>query len=149
MSDVRTEQAIREAEAWAEFEAALGTVPRERWEEPGVLDGWTAKEMLWHVAGWLDKCATKLEAMNGGTAADAGLTTLTVDERNAVFADAARGMDADAVWTGLIAARERVRRAWDKLAEIDEAAVQELAEETYEHYEEHAEDLRRASRGEP
>jgi hypothetical protein len=145
MSDVRSEQAAREAAAWAVFERALGTVPRERWEETGVLEGWTAKEMLWHVAGWLDKCATRLEAMNGGAAGDAGPTTLTVDERNAVFADAARGMDSDAVWTGLIAARERVRRAWDRLAEIDEAAIQELADETYEHYDEHRVDLERFS----
>jgi hypothetical protein len=141
MSDVRADHADREAEAWAGFERALGAVPRERWEETGVLEGWTAKEMLWHVAGWLDKCATKLEAMNGGTAGDAGLTTLTVDERNAVFADAARGMDADAVWTGLIAARGRVRRAWGQLAEIDDAATEEFAEETYEHYDEHRADL--------
>lgn len=145
MSDLRAEHANREAAAWAGFERALSEVPRERWEETGVLEGWTAKEMLWHVAGWLDKCATKLEAMNGETAGDAGLTTLTVDERNAVFADGARGMHSDAVWTGLIAARERVRRAWDRLAEIDETAIRELADETYEHYDEHRADLERFS----
>ena len=140
MSDLRKEHAEREAASWAELEQALNAVPRIRWDEEGVLEGWTAKEMLWHVAGWLDKCAGSLEAMRDGASGVAG-TGETVDERNARFAAEGRAMDANAVWAGTMAARERVRRAWESLPEIDQAAIQELADETYEHYPEHVLDL--------
>ena len=141
MSDLRTEHARREAEAWAGFERAVDRVPRERWDESGVLDGWTAKEMLWHVAFWLERCATTLEGRRDPTLADVVAADLSTDERNAELAEEARGMDPDAVWAGVLAARERVRRSWEQLPEIDEDAIGELAEETYEHYEEHLLDL--------
>lgn len=140
MSDLRNEHAEREAASWAELERALNAVPRARWDEEGLLEGWTVKEMLWHVAGWLEKCAGSLESMRDGASPPAG-TAETVDERNARFAGEAREMDSDAVWVGTVAARERVRRAWESLPEIDQAAIQELADETYEHYPEHVLDL--------
>jgi uncharacterized damage-inducible protein DinB len=143
MSDVRAEQATREGAAWAEFEKILGKVPRERWEEPEVLPGWSVKELLWHMAGWLQKCSRRLEEMRTGERA--APTGQTVDERNDELAAESRLMTVDAVYDGLLTARERVRRAWDQLAEIDEAAIQELADETYEHYDEHRADLERFS----
>ena len=139
MSDPRAEQADREAEAWAAFEAAVNAVPRSRWDETGVLDGWTLKELLWHVAGWLQKCARNLEARR--TDADVAGSGLTVDERNAQLAAEARDLDADAVWAGVVEARASVRRGWDELATIDRTAIRELADETYEHYAEHLPDL--------
>lgn len=141
MSDLRTEHARREAEGWAEFEQALDRVPLERWDESGVLDGWTAKGMLWHVAFWLDRCATKLDGRRDPAFADVVADDLSTDERNAEIAAEAQGMDPDAVWAGVLAARERVRRSWEQLPEIDQDAIEELAEETYEHYEEHLLDL--------
>ena len=63
MSDPRAEQAKLEADSWASFEAALEAIPRESWEDAGVLPGWSVKEMLWHMAGWLQKCARRLEEM--------------------------------------------------------------------------------------
>jgi len=140
MSDLRKEHAEREAASWAELEQALNAVPRARWDEGGVLEGWTIKEMLWHVAGWLDKCAGSLESTRDGVSPPAG-TGETVDERNARFAAEAREMETDAVWEGTVAARERVLRAWESLPEIDRTVVRVLADETYEHYPDHVLDL--------
>ena len=53
MEDPRTEHARLEAEGWAAFEDALSRVPDDRLTAPGVLEGWTVKEMLHHVTGWI------------------------------------------------------------------------------------------------
>jgi hypothetical protein len=139
MSEPRAEGAELEARAWSDFEGRLSPIPRARWEEPDVLDGWTLKEMLWHVAGWLRTCAETLEAKRDGTVAAS--TGETVDEKNARFAVEAQRMDAEAVWTGVVDARTRVLRAWSELPEIDRAAARKLADETYEHYPDHLKDL--------
>jgi hypothetical protein len=141
MSDPRTEQAKREADSWASFEAALEAIPRERWEDDGVLPGWSVKELLWHMAGWLQKCARRLEEMRTGREAER--SGQTVDERNDELAAQARTMTVDAVYRGLIDARALVREEWKALPDVDERAISELADETYEHYDEHREDLER------
>ena len=53
MEDPRTEHARLEAEGWGEFEDALSRVPDDRLTAPGILEGWTVKEMLHHVTGWI------------------------------------------------------------------------------------------------
>lgn len=139
MSDPKAEPLKLEADSWAEFEGLLSHIPRERWEEPGVLDGWTLKEMLWHVGGWLRKCAGNLESFAAG--GEEQESELTTDEINAQLAAEARSMDPDAVLSAVIEARELVRRRFEELPEVDERAIQELADETYEHYPEHFLDL--------
>jgi hypothetical protein len=141
MSDPRAEQAKLEADAWAAFEAALEAIPRTRWEDDGVLPGWSVKELLWHMAGWLQKCARRLEEMR--TRGEAVRTGQTVDERNDELAAQARSMTVDAVYRGLIDARALVREEWQALPVVDEQAISELADETYEHYDEHRADLER------
>jgi uncharacterized damage-inducible protein DinB len=141
MSDQRADQAKREADSWASFEAALEAIPRERWEDDGVLPGWSVKELLWHMAGWLQKCARRLEEMRTG--GDPLRTGQTVDERNDELAAQARDMTVDAVYRGLIDARALVLEEWVALPNVDERAISELADETYEHYDEHREDLER------
>ncbi|MGH2672628.1 MAG: maleylpyruvate isomerase N-terminal domain-containing protein [Actinomycetota bacterium] len=141
MSDPRTEHAKREADSWASFEAALEAIPRTSWEDEGVLPGWSVKELLWHMAGWLQKCARRLEEMRTGREAER--TGQTVDERNDELAAQARTMTIDAVHRGLMDARALVREEWTALPNVDERAIAELADETYEHYDEHREDLQR------
>ena len=141
MNDPRAEQAKLEADAWAAFEAALEAIPRTRWEDDGVLPGWSVKELLWHMAGWLQKCARRLEEMR--TRGEAVRTGQTVDERNDELAAQARSMTVDAVYRGLIDARALVREEWQALPVVDEQAISELADETYEHYDEHRADLER------
>jgi uncharacterized damage-inducible protein DinB len=141
MSDPRSDHAKQEADSWGSFEAALEAIPRARWEDDGVLPGWSVKELLWHMAGWLQKCARRLEEMRTG--GEAVRTGQTVDERNDELADQARTMTVDAVYRGLIDARALVREEWQALPDVDERAISELACETYEHYDEHREDLER------
>jgi hypothetical protein len=143
MSDLRAEHAAREAEGWDAFRAALDRIPRTRWEEPGVLPGWTLKELIWHVAGWLQTCAEELEAIGEGRYVEEEITDEQTDARNAELAAEGRGMSVDEVWSRLLDARELTLRRWSELAEIDSRAVEELEGETYGHYEEHVPDLER------
>jgi uncharacterized damage-inducible protein DinB len=139
MSDLRTEHAAREAESWAAFETALSRIPRERWDETGILPGWSVKDLLWHMAGWMQKCARNLERFGRGE--DELASEQTVDERNEELAAQARGMTVDAVYRGLMSARDLVREGWQALPNVDDRAVEELAGETYDHYDEHRADL--------
>jgi uncharacterized damage-inducible protein DinB len=143
MSDQLPDHAAREADAWASFRAAIERIPRERWEEPGVLPGWSVKDLLWHVAGWLDSCVRTLDGIRDGRFEPAEWTDEQTDARNAELAEQAREMDVDAVWSGLLDARERVVERWSRLPGADPRAVEDFVEETYEHYEEHLPDLER------
>jgi hypothetical protein len=144
--DEREEQARREAELWAEFEAALSQVPEDRLNDPGVLGGaWTVKQMLHHVTGWMRECSTHLEAMAAGTFVAPEETDELTDARNAAFAEEARTIEVAQVRSALDAAREDVLRRWAELPEVDELAIEWFAGETYEHYEEHLPDLQLAS----
>ena len=66
-----------------------------------------------------------------------------MDERNDELAAQARTMTVDAVYRGLIDARALLIEEWQALPTVDEQAISELADETYEHYDEHREDLER------
>ena len=145
MDEPRSEHARREAEGWAAFEDALSRVPDDRLTAPGVLEGWTVKEMLHHVTGWIRECIVYLERMREGTFVEPEETDERVNARNAALADEAGSMDITAVRSGLDAARDVILRHWHELPVIDEAAVEWFAGETYEHYEEHLPDLWAAS----
>jgi hypothetical protein len=145
--DARAEHVRREAEVWAEFEGALARIPDERLSDPGALPGWSVKEMLWHVAGWMREAADHLARMREGTYAEPEDSDEITDARNAAFAEQARAMDVAAVRSGLDDARELLLRRWSELPTADEVAVEWFAGETYEHYEEHLPDLRRVADG--
>jgi Mycothiol maleylpyruvate isomerase N-terminal domain len=147
MNDLRTEHANRETDNWTQFEQATLAIPRDRWEEPGVLPEWSVKDMLWHVAGWIDECSQHLEKMREGTFTEPEETDDDTDVRNAGFAEAAASMDVNAVWEGLVAARELVRRRWDELPEVTDTAIEWFAGETYQHYKEHLPDLEKFASG--
>ncbi len=141
--DRRTELADREAEVWAEFEAALRAIPEDRWELEGIVPGWSVKDLVRHVSGWMEDCVTQLGRMRDGTFEEPDDSPPVVDARNEGFAQQARGMTVSQVRSGLFSARELVRTQWAALPEIDDPAVEWFVGETIEHYEEHLPDLRR------
>jgi hypothetical protein len=145
--DRQTDLSHQEAERWLEFEAAMEAVPRERWDDPGAVPGWTLKAIVRHVAGWLEDLVTHLEEMRDGTFVDPNESDEEINARNAGFAEQAVSMDADEVWNGLLAARAAALALWAELTTIDAAAVEWFVGETTEHYEEHLPDVRRVAAG--
>jgi hypothetical protein len=145
MSDAKAAHAAREAEEWAGFLALLQAIPRERWTDEGILPGWSVKDLLHHVNGWMVECTEHLVKMRDGTFVHYDEDDAEVDRRNAGFVREAAAMSVDAVWSGLLETRELVLRRWDELpdAAVNKIAIDWFAGETYRHYEEHLPELRR------
>ena len=57
-----------EEEAWAHLHATFETVPADRFEEATLTpEGWSPKDAMFHLAGWLADCARVLEQIREGT----------------------------------------------------------------------------------
>src|SRR5438094_10584052 len=57
-----------EQRSWGEFQALLALLSTEKAERPGYFsEGWSAKDLLAHVAGWLAEAGQVLEQVRVGT----------------------------------------------------------------------------------
>lgn len=141
----REELTRREAGAWAVFHDLVGSFSPEQLERPGVnAEGWSVKDVLWHVAHWWDDLTSTLEQLRAGTFAEPPEDDDETDAENAQVLEESRGMSLAEVRVGLDTARARVLAAWATLPEeVDDVAAKHFLWETTEHYEEHEPDLRR------
>jgi hypothetical protein len=128
----------REARDWAELRAAVDRLASEQLSTGAVNeDGWTTKDVLWHIAHWWDHLAGMLDAMGAGTFEEPPEDDAATDAENAVVLAESRGMDLRAVEDGIAATRERLLSAWAALPELTGPAERWFVWETIEHYEEH------------
>lgn len=137
------EFADREAASWSAFEALARGVPTARRDEPGVVGDWSPKVIVWHCAHWSGFAADHLEREGDGPYTDpfAGHTDEHWDEVNDQIAIAAGTLSWEAVWMGASDARERLRRAIMRPG-LPPEPIDSAAEESWIHYNEHAEHLR-------
>jgi uncharacterized damage-inducible protein DinB len=131
----------REARAYAAFEEAVAAVPADRREEPTLPDGWSVKDVLWHVAYWWRDGERSFREMRSGTYTDEDWTAEQTDATNARVLAESRSTSAAAVEAGIAAARAGVLEAFGQVAG-DPAADALFASETIDHYEEHLPALR-------
>lgn len=138
----------RERQAWEAFRAAVDAIGSARKQTPGVhAEGWTVKDVLWHVAHWWDDLAGTLDAMRAGTYVEPPEDDEATDAENARVLEESGRMTLADVERGLGEARERMLAAWAALPEVDAAAEQEFVWETIDHYEEHLPGLRAFAEG--
>ncbi|MEO8476785.1 MAG: maleylpyruvate isomerase N-terminal domain-containing protein [Actinomycetota bacterium] len=128
----RVELTDREAAAWVEFRAAVDAIPEDRRESPVLTDGWSVKDVLWHVAFWWDNLTPTYEAIRAGVTLPEGDT----DATNARVLDEGRERSLGEVETGLERSRTTMLGAWTG-APDDPHADEVFVWETIEHYEEH------------
>jgi hypothetical protein len=142
--DRRGELAVKERAGWDAFLAVVGDVPDERRSDPGVVPGWSVKDLVWHCAGWARFAGDHLEAIGGGTFTDpfAGTDDAHWDRVSQEMIDASRSMSFDEVVAGAEAERLRLHGIWSSLPEIGDEAARWFSEETFVHYDEHAEEIR-------
>ena len=135
----------REAAAWAEFRAQVDRLTPEQREQPDAnADGWSMRDVLWHIAHWWDDFAGMVEEVNrGGTFVEPPEDDEATNADNARILAESRQMTIDAVERRVLVARERLLAAWSALSELDEALERWFVWETIEHYEEHLDDARR------
>ena len=138
MMSGRDDLTTREAEAWAAFYRLVDEVPAERREEPILSDGWSVKDVLWHIAFWWSDLPGALDRIRTGAPGGGGEGT---DERNASALAQGRTRTFAEVEGEVVRTREALLAAWASApegAKADEVFVWE----TIEHYEEHEPQLR-------
>ena len=108
-----------------------------------VLEGWSVKDILAHIAGWGREIAVMLERMAAGQRARAeGIDYSDVDGWNVRFVEEMRALSPGDVLTALHAAHDACVRAAEALAEERFAegrtAERLLQEWVIDHYDEHS-----------
>lgn len=129
-----------ERRCWGEFQALLASLSPEQAERPGYfLEGWSAKDLLAHVAGWLAEAGQVLEQVRVGTFTG---RDMNVEDRNAVFLEANRPQPLRVVHAEAYAARTRLLQEVGQLVGITAVADLWLRKAGPEHYAEHLPRLR-------
>jgi hypothetical protein len=134
----------KEAEAYAAFAAAVEAIPRDRWEEPILSDGWSVKDAVWHVAFWWQEGVEEFDARAAGTFQEVDHPAEVTDATNARVLAEGRAKTLAAVSSDAAAIRARMLDAFAPLAG-DADAAETFRSETIEHYEEHLPALRAAA----
>jgi hypothetical protein len=128
----------REEEAWRDFAGVLAAVPEDRRTAEGVVPGWSTHDLLWHCSYWTGFTGGVLEKIRAGDAdPEAGSkeeADILTEGRAASWEDALATVERG---------RERARAALSAFeGTIPELAAQWFREDTFEHYDEHAEQVR-------
>jgi hypothetical protein len=125
---------------WLEFTEVFGDVTPERFDEPSVTpEGWSPKDVMYHVAAWAGEAATVLGRIAAGTHAGGDPDT---QARNEEWFEVGRGLDDDVVRIRFAKERTAMRQAFTRLPEVGAAAREWFEESGPRHYEEHLPDLR-------
>jgi hypothetical protein len=130
-----------EEEGWQRLHAVLGRIPKERLDEPGVTDeGWSPKDVMFHVGAWLAEAARQLERIRQGTyvVEDDG-----VEDRNQAWFALSRTLDVPTARAELESSRVMAREALTALPELTPEARGWFEESAGLHYAEHLPDLAR------
>ncbi len=142
----RREELVREEDrAFAQLSLALRRVPPGRLEDPVLPQGWSVRDLLWHLACWYAECARALERIRLGTYEG---WEQDADALNARFLEEGRRQDPETVRATLAAARTRMlQELWAFPGPPPPQAVAWFAESGPEHEREHLADLRAAFPG--
>ena len=129
-----------EQRCWGEFQALLALLSPEQAERPGYFpEGWSAKDLLAHVAGWLAEAGQVLEQVRVGTFTG---RDMDIEGRNAVFLEANRSQPLRVVHAEAYAARTRLLQEVGQLVGVTPVADAWLRKAGPEHYAEHLPRLR-------
>ena len=125
---------------WLELTEVFGDVSPDRFDEPSVSpEGWSPKDVMYHVAAWADEAATILRRIAAGTHAGGDPDTEALNEE---WFEMGRGLDDEIVRIRFAKGRTAMRQAFTRLPEVDADAWEWFEESGPRHYEEHLPDLR-------
>jgi hypothetical protein len=131
---------VDEDRRWLELTEVFGDVPPERFDEPSVTgEGWSPKDVMYHVAAWAEEAAKVLGRIAAGTHRESEPDTQALNEEWFVIG---RGLDDDVVRIRFAKGRTSMRQAFAGLSHVDATAWEWFDESGPRHYEEHLPDLR-------
>jgi hypothetical protein len=133
----------REEAAWAEFVAEVGRVPEHRRGDDGVVPGWSVNDLVFHNGRWASVAAQKLTVIKDGSSPGEGDPDEVWQGKNEQWAAESKSMTYQEAMARALEDRERARSALQALPEISDEAASWFIEETYDHYQEHTEEISR------
>lgn len=139
-------------EAWSELITLVQAVPEDDATQPGVVEDWSLKDLLGHMAFWSGRACRTLRCVGAGHPEEAefGEGPAWVDEWNAREMNARKQHSWSEVRAEWMRNHEEAAKALDE-APADKldgklkdqyAVLDVFAEDTYKHYREHAEHIR-------
>ena len=129
-----------EERGWLELTEVFGDVPPERFDEASVTDeGWSPKDVMYHVAAWSEEAAKVLGRIAAGTHREGDPDIQALNEE---WFEQGRGLDDDVVRIRFSKGRVAMRQVFSRLPEVDPSAWEWFEESGPRHYEEHLPDLR-------
>jgi hypothetical protein len=133
----------KEAASWEAFDEQVARIAVDRRDSPGVVGDWTVKDVVWHCAYWTRFAADHLVMEDaGGKGPFTDPFDAHPDEHwdalNQQIAEASSAMTWDDVVAGADEARASLRTAVARPGLAAEAIVW-AADESWIHYDEHAE----------
>jgi hypothetical protein len=124
---------------WDRLHAVLARIPPARLDEPGVTDdGWSTKDVMFHVGAWLAEAARQLERIHEGTYV---VEDDAVEDRNRAWFALSETLDVPTVRAELESSRVMAREALAALVELTPEAREWFEESAGLHYAEHVPDL--------
>ena len=135
----REEMLAREDEAWRGFAGAVSSVPADRRDVEGVVPGWSAHDVVWHVGYWAGYAADVIERDRAGET-DLEPEGSQLDD-DAVLSTG-RAMSWDDVVRYAEQSHDRVRAAFSSSPDPGDVAIRWFTEDTFDHYDEHAAEIR-------
>ena len=132
---------------WQSLQRAVESLSESELQAPGVVEEWSVKDLLGHIAFWANKAAHDLDAINAG---EEGAIQLAdgqegVDAWNARESEARKDRPLADVKTEWEASFEAARQALS-VTPVEKLEIEvegwnmftRFAEDTYRHYREHA-----------
>jgi len=135
----RDELLQREDSSWSAFVDAFAPMPDDRREEDGVVPGWSVKDLVWHCGYWADFVGDLLERMAAGQPEPPDQDW---DEVNRMVTEDGKRLPWDEVIVAAERGRDRARSALRAMTDLTDAAAKEFVDETIDHYDEHAAEVR-------
>ena len=145
-------EATRELERhWAELRSVIESVPDEEIAQPGVVDEWSVKDIVGHIAFWADRGAATLRASNAGSFEGLvwGEGETWVDDWNERESQVRKDKPYTEIRGEWLKAHEAARQALEAATDDTlnapfrgHTVADFYIADTYTHYEEHAEQIK-------
>ena len=139
----REELLQTEETAWADFVKEVGRVPEHRRGEEGVVPNWSVNDLVFHNGKWAGVAAEKLARIRDTGSAGEEDPDEVWQDKNALWAAESKSMLYQEAMARALADREAAREALRALSEVTEEAASWFKEETFDHYQEHTEEVSR------
>jgi hypothetical protein len=143
----RDELLKREEAAWTEFVAEVGRVPEHRRGDLGVVPGWSVNDLVFHNGKWAGVAAEKLGALATSGSAGEEEPDEVWEGKNELWAAESKSMLYQEAMARALEDRERARAALIALPDVTDEAASWFTEETFDHYQEHTEEISRFADG--